>query len=215
MERRRLAAGPRSPPGARAPLARLQRDMDRRRAGGVAALLRRVRWGNVGWLIALLAAGSLLLTGGGGDWPAGPTGALEPANPPGGEDEARQRRSGPPAKARGRESPKPDRRRRARPPAKARERRRPKLGERRRHLHGARAQRHGPHAAHAHRHAARTHQRPLEARPTQTGEAKQSNLGPPAEQVSSPVAVVSPSPPPAPPPPVPRSGEFSPDPRLP
>jgi hypothetical protein len=205
MERRRLAAGPRSPPGARAPLARLQRDMDRRRAGGVAALLRRVRWGNVGWLIALLAAGSLLLTGGGGDWPAGPTGALEPANPPGGEDEARQRRSGPPAKARGRESPKPDTRRPTRPPAKARERRRPKLGERRRHLHGARAQRHG----------ARAHQRRVEARAPQTGEAKQSNAGPPAEQVSSPVAVVSPSPPPAPPPPVPRSGEFSPDPRLP
>ena len=35
--------------------------MDRRRAGGAVALLRRVRWGNVGRLMALLAAGLLVV----------------------------------------------------------------------------------------------------------------------------------------------------------
>ncbi|MGH2802710.1 MAG: hypothetical protein ACRDL4_06660, partial [Thermoleophilaceae bacterium] len=34
--------------------------MDRRRAGRASALLRRVRWGNVGRLAALLAAGLLI-----------------------------------------------------------------------------------------------------------------------------------------------------------
>jgi hypothetical protein len=198
MERRRLAAGPRSPPGASAALVRLQRDMDRRRAGGVAALLRRVRWGNVGWLIALLAAGSVFVTGGGGDSPAG-----LPAGSPGAEtssrkEEGRQRRPRPQERARERRRPKPDRGRRPCPQERARERRRPKPDHRRLRPHGA-----------------RTHQRGGPGRPTQTGETTQSNLRTPAEQVSSPVAVISPSPPTPPPPPVPRSGEFSPDPRLP
>jgi hypothetical protein len=198
MERRRLAAAPRSPPGASAALVRLQRDMDRRRAGGVAALLRRVRWGNVGWLIALLAAGSLLVTGGGGDSPAG-----SPAGSPGSEtssleEEGRQGRPRPPERTRERRRPKPDRGRRPRPPERARERSRPKPGHRRLRPPGP-----------------RTHQRRGPGRPMQTGETTHSNLRAPAEQVSSPVAVISPSPPTPPSPPFPRSGEFSPDRHLP
>jgi hypothetical protein len=45
---------------------RPQRDVNRRRARGHPALLRRVRWGNVGRLAALLAAGTLIATGGRG-----------------------------------------------------------------------------------------------------------------------------------------------------
>jgi hypothetical protein len=52
---------------------RPQGSVDRRRARGHPALLRRVRWGNVGRLAALLAAGTLIATGGRscGEEPAG------------------------------------------------------------------------------------------------------------------------------------------------
>jgi hypothetical protein len=46
--------------------------MDRRRAGGAPALLRRVRWDNVGRLVALLAAGVLVAVGGRGCEPDPP-----------------------------------------------------------------------------------------------------------------------------------------------
>ena len=55
--------------------------MDRRRAGGAPALLRRVRWGNVGRLVALLAAGALLATGGRGCRPENPAPVREEPSP--------------------------------------------------------------------------------------------------------------------------------------
>jgi hypothetical protein len=63
IERGTIATAVRSDGGE--PVARKpQWSVDRRRARGHPALLRRVRWGNVGRLAALLAAGTLIATGG-------------------------------------------------------------------------------------------------------------------------------------------------------
>ena len=62
-------ANPPRPGGANRSSCGLKSNVDRRRARGGPVLLRRVRWGNVGRLVALLAAGALIATGGRGCGP--------------------------------------------------------------------------------------------------------------------------------------------------